>query len=219
MAAQGAFVVTSTVNGGSTDTSPYINMTIRVPAEKFQDTMDFLAGLAVDGTTPTMNQNAQDVTAQYVDLQAQLESLEAARDRLQQIMENAQSTEELLQAESQLTIRENEIASIKGQMKYLEQTSALSEITIYLEPYILGQPVDSSWRPAETIREAFETLLRSLRNLGDFLIFLVIAGGPYILIFVGVLYLIYRFVRSQWRKYRARRAAAQTATASSTTQP
>ena len=75
-----------------------------------------------------------------------------AFERLLEIMENAQTTEELLQAEYQLTQREAEIESIKGRMQYLSESARLSSISISLQPYILSQPVDSTWRPAESSR-------------------------------------------------------------------
>lgn len=211
MASDGAFVVSSNVYGGTTDVSPYISISIRVPAERFDETMQFLTDLAVEGTTPTMSQSGQDVTEEYVDLASRLESLEAARDRLQEIMANAQTTEELLLAESQLTQREAEIESIKGRMQFLSQSAALSNITIELQPYVLSQPVDTRWRPAETIREALDALLESLRDLGDFLIYTVIVCGPYLLVIIPLLYVAYRFIRNQWRKRRERRASAAAA--------
>ena len=215
MAAQGAFVVSSNVYGGSTDVSPSIDMVIRVPADRFDDVMNHITGLAAKGTVPTSSQSGQDVTEEYVDLQSRLKSLEAARDRLQQIMENAQTTEELLQAEQQLTAREAEIESIKGRMQFLEKSAALSSITISLQPYILSQPVDDRWRPAETVRRAFEALLESLRDVGDFLITVTIFCGPYLLVIVPLIWFSVRFVRNQLRKRRERRAAA----AASTTNP
>lgn len=208
MASEGAFIVSSNVYGSTQEDSPYITISIRVPSERFDETMQFLADLAVEGTTPTMSQSGQDVTEEYVDLASRLESLEAARDRLLEIMENSQTTEELLMAEQQLTQREAEIESIKGRMQYLSQSAALSNITIELQPYILSQPVDTSWRPAETVRRAFESLVASLQELGDFLIYFVVFCGPYLLVIIPLAYIAYRFIRNQLRKRRAGRAAA-----------
>jgi hypothetical protein len=202
MAAQGGFVVSTNVSGGSTEVSPYITMTIRVPSERFDEVMDAIAGLAAEGTVPTMNQSGQDVTEEYVDLSSRLQSLEAARDRLQEIMANAQTTEELLQAEAQLTQREAEIESIKGRMQYLSQSAALSSISIELSPYILSQPVDTRWQPAETVRQALEDLVDSLRDVADFLIYTVIACGPWIIILGLVGFFAFRFIRPWFRKRR-----------------
>lgn len=207
MASEGAFVVSREEYGGSDVRSPYISMNIRVPVGRFDEAMDFIAGLAAAGTTPTRNESGQDVTAEYVDLEARLESLEAARQRLLEIMQNAQTTEDLLMAEQQLTQREAEIESIKGRMQYLSQSAQLSSIYIELQPYILSQPVDTRWRPAETLREALEALVRGSRGFADFMIFFIIAVLPWLVLFGLVIYGIVRFVLWRVRVGREKRAA------------
>lgn len=200
MADQGAFVVSSQEFGEANDL-PYIHMNIRVPSTEFASTMDWLASTAVEGTNPNRSETADDVTEEYVDLSARLESMEAARDRLLEIMENAETTEDLLQAEQQLTIREAEIESIQGRLQYLQQSAALSLIDINLQPYILNQPIETGWKPAETVRSATESLINSAQGMVDFLIFSVIAILPWLLIFGLIIYLVYRFI---WKRFRAR---------------
>lgn len=199
MAGEGAFVVSSSMRGSTSEGLPYITLNIRVPAAHFDAVMDRLAALAVE--VRDRNESAQDVTADYVDLGARLEALEAARDRLRQIMDEASTTDELLQAEQQLTQREAEIESIKGQMQYMSQSAQLSNITIELSPSILSQPVDSRWRPAETVRHSFDTLLSSLRGFADFAIFFSIAILPWLLLLSGVGFGILR-LRKLWRARR-----------------
>ena len=207
MASEGAFIVSSNEYGGAPNASPYIDMTIRVPALRFDEAMERITALAAPGTNPTVSSSGQDVTAEYVDLQARLASLEAARDRLLELMRNAETTEDLLMAEQQLTQREAEIESIKGQMQYLAQSAALSSISISLQPYILSQPVDTRWRPAETVREAFEALIDGLRNFGNFLIYFVIAVLPWLVFFGAIIYGIVRLIMWRVRVGRDKRAA------------
>ncbi len=207
MAAEGAFVVSSNQYGGAPNSPPYISMSIRVPVERFDEVMDRIKALAVEGTTPTVSESAQDVTEEYVDLEARVESLEAARERLLELMQGAQTTEDLLMAEQQLTQREAEIEALKGRMRYLAETARLSLITIELQPYILSQPVDTRWRPAETVRRAFEALVNGARNFGDFLIYFSIAVLPWLVLLGLVIYGIVRFVMWRVRAGRSRRAA------------
>ena len=192
MSAEGAFVVSSNESASGVDTSPY--MSIRIPASRFDEVMDQLVTLAVPGTSPTISESAQDVTEEYVDIQARVESLEAARDRLVELIRSAQTTEDLLMAEQQLTQREAEIEALKGRMRYLSESARLSHIDISLSPYILSQPVDTRWRPAETVREAFNALVNSLRGFGDFLIFFAIAALPWLLLAGLVIYAVVRLI-------------------------
>jgi hypothetical protein len=211
MAGEGAFVVQSNVSESGREGNPYVNMTVRVPAERFDETMDWLEGLAVEGTNPTVSESAQDVTEEYVDLSARVESLEAARDRLLQLMEDARTTEDLLMAEQQLTQREAEIESLRGRMRYLSESAQLSRIDIQLQPYILSQPVDTRWRPLETVREAFEALIEGAQGFGDFLIFFTIAVLPFLALLGLAIFGVVRFVIWRVRVGRRKRAAREAA--------
>ncbi len=208
MAADGAFVVSSNEYAGASD-APYINMQIRVPATHFDEVMDQIQKLSAAGTTPSVSTTAQDVTADYVDVQARVQSLEAARARLQQLMQNAETTEDLLMAEQQLTQREADLESLKGQMQYLSESARLSSISIDLQPYILSQPVDTRWRPAETVRRAVNSLVNGLRDFGDFLITFVIAVLPWLLLFAAVIYGVIRFIIWRVRVGQRKRAAIE----------
>ena len=207
MAAEGAFVVSADEYGSTEERQPHITISIRIPASRFDETMDRLAGLAVN--VASRNESAQDVTEEYVDLEARLESLEAARQRLLEIMQEARSTKDLLEAEQQLTQREAEIESIKGRMQYLEQSARLSSIWIELQPYILSQPMGDQWRPAETARSAVDTLLAGLRGFGNLAIFFTIAILPWFLAIGLVILLIVLLIRWRARARRARRVAGE----------
>jgi hypothetical protein len=206
MAGEDAFVVSSNEYSSGKEGSPYIDMHIRVPATRFDEVMDRLADMAIDVTS--RNESGQDVTEEYNDLGLRLESLEAARQRLLEIMENAQTTEDLLQAEYQLTQREVEIESLKGRRQYLSESARLSSISISLQPYILSQPVDSTWRPAETFRIALRDFVRSLQNFGTFAIRFSILVLPWLLVVGLVVYGIVRLVRWRVGIRRERKAAA-----------
>ncbi len=197
MAAEGAFVVSASESGGEGDRSPVINMEVRVPVDRFDDTMAQIAGLAIQ--VLDRQEIAQDVTEEYVDLGARLESMEAARDRLMGIMATATKVADLLDIERQLTEREAEIEALKGRMQYLEQSARLSSINIILQPDVIAQPIDDpSWRPGETARTAFDDLLAGLQNLADGLIYFGIATLTWLvpvglLVFVVVRYLLRRY--------------------------
>lgn len=205
-AGDGAFIVN--INQSGSASSPYINMQIRVPSEYFDTVMDDVSGMAAEETTPQRSENAQDVTEEFYDLENRIETLEAARERLLDLMENANTTEDLLLAEQQLTDREAEINSLQGRQNYLEQSARLSSINIDISRYILSTPVDTSWRPLETVREAFDSLLRSLRGFADFLIFFAISGLPWLIAFGLVIYGAVRFVIRQVRKRQDRKATS-----------
>ncbi|MBI5934556.1 MAG: DUF4349 domain-containing protein [Chloroflexi bacterium] len=195
LAAKGAFLVSSNERTNYEGQDPYIDTTIRVPAEEFDAVMNRIAKLAVK--VDERSESADDVTAEFVDLNTRLESLEAARDRLLEIMKQSATTEELLLAEQQLTQRETEIESIKGRMKFLSESARLSSITISLYPYLPSQPLDDTWRPAETFRGAVDALVNSLRGFADFMIVFVIAVAPWLVALGLIWWGVARVVRKR----------------------
>jgi hypothetical protein len=144
--AMGGFVVSAemyqqTLNNGSK--VPQVNMSIRVPAEKLAEA---LTTIKTETTQPIISENetSQDVTAEYTDLNSRLVNLQAAEKQLQQIMDSAVRTEDVLSVYSQLVSVREQIELIKGQMKYYEQSAALSSISIQL----LMRPSNRSRLPA-----------------------------------------------------------------------
>jgi hypothetical protein len=192
MAGAGAHIVSLEERGGTGHHAPTIDVALRVPADRFDESMNELAQLALRVTG--RSQTGQDVTEEYVDLQARLEGLETARQRLLEIMASAETTEDLLTIEEHLTRRETEIEAIQGRMQYLAQSSQLALITVRLAPDSLVQPVSPGWRPAESVRDSAESLLDTLQDVADFLIYFGIVILPWLAVGGLVVYGIVRFV-------------------------
>ena len=107
------------------------NISIRVPAEHFDDAIRALRGLAVDVTSE--HTSSKDVTEEYVDLSAKLQNLEATEEQLLRIMEKAETVEDILDVQRELSKTRGEIEQTKARMQYLERTSATSLIEVRLE--------------------------------------------------------------------------------------
>jgi hypothetical protein len=151
------------------------------------------------------NQSAQDVTEEYVDLEGRIEALETSRDRLLELMAGAEFTEDLLRAEQELTIREAELEALQGRLNYLAESARLSRIYIDLQPYELYEPIDTSWKPAETVRRAVENLIDSMQGFADFMISFGIAVLPWLVFFGLIIWGVVAIIR--WRKRRKQDAA------------
>ena len=93
------------------------------------------------GNVTYKNQEADDVTAQYMDVEARLENLKAQRTRLQQLQQQAETLSDLLEIESSLTEVQSQIESWQSQMDWysnqVEQCTvyvSLSEVKTYSPP-------------------------------------------------------------------------------------
>ncbi len=109
-------------------------ISVRVPAERLDEAVARLRGMAVD--VQAENANSRDVTDEYVDLTSRLGNLEATETALLRLFDRAATVEEALDVQRTLSQVQGEIEVIKGRLNFLEQTSAFSlvNVTLVLEP-------------------------------------------------------------------------------------
>jgi len=203
--AMGGFVVSSNVYKAYSSASgrnvPEASVVIRVPAEKLDEALKAIKAGSVEVQGETVS--GEDVTAQYVDLQSQLKNLEAAEAQLTKIMQDAIDTEDVLNVYNQLVSIRGQIESIKGQMKYYEESAALSSVSVRLVAQETVQNL-GPWEPGTTAGEAVRNLLEFWRDFVDFLIYLVLNFIPKLLsiglVFGLPIWLIVRAVRKSRRK-------------------
>jgi hypothetical protein len=103
------------------------NITVRVPAAKFQI---LVAEILKMGEVHHRTITAQDVTAEYTDIQIRLKNALAVRERLAMLLAQAKNVEEALAVEAQLGRLSEEIERMKGRLKLLSELSAYSTITV-----------------------------------------------------------------------------------------
>ncbi|MGC9349051.1 MAG: DUF4349 domain-containing protein [Anaerolineae bacterium] len=168
-----------------------ITLTLRVPAEAFNATMEGLRELALEIRRDSIS--SQDVTQEYVDLSSRLTALEAKADRLEELMEEAEDTEAVLAVYEELSETQIQIEETKGRMRYLERRSDMATITVELIPDALSRPVEvAGWRPQGTVKRAIEMLIEIFQFLLDALIWIILVVVP-VLAFIGLV--IYGVIR------------------------
>jgi hypothetical protein len=119
-------------------------------------------------------------------------------------MMDADFTEDLLYAEEQLSRREAELEAYQGRLNYLAQSAALSRISIILNPYELSDPIDTSWKPAETFRRSVEDLLDSMEGFAEFMIVFGVVILPWLVFFGLVIWGVVALVRRRRSKKKAK---------------
>lgn len=183
------------------DDQLHARLTIRVPADRFEQAMSQLRDL---GTRVTRESSqSEDVSDQYVDLDSRLRHLEAKESQLIEFLERAEDTEALLAVYDHLSQTQGEIEQVKGRMAYLENLAAMATIGVELDPEESGRPlVDEGWKPGHTLRSAARTLVSTLERLGDLLIWLAVYLLPILLLLALPLVALIWLVR---RRRRGRR--------------
>ncbi|HQE93457.1 MAG TPA: DUF4349 domain-containing protein [Anaerolineae bacterium] len=171
-----------------------MTLTLRLPADQFNEMMSDLRALALEVTQETVG--TQDVTQEYVDLESRLRALEAKAERLEQLMEEAEDTEAVLAVYEQLSQTQVDIEQTKGRMQYLERSVAMATITVSLTPDELSQPIEiAGWRPGGVAKESFQALIEAFQWLINALIRIVILVIPIVLFVGGLFYLVIKGLR------------------------
>ncbi|HSK67412.1 MAG TPA: DUF4349 domain-containing protein [Anaerolineales bacterium] len=199
----GGYVVSSNLYQSFTNLGkevPEASIVIRVPAERLDEALAEIKEGAVDINYE--NVSGQDVTSIYVDLQSQLKAKEAAEQKLLEIMDEATRAEDVLAIYLQVQSIQTEIEQLKGQIKYYEESAALSSISVRLVAEESTQPiVVGPWKPEGAAKAAVEDLIRFLQNFAEFLIRFVIFTLPALILIAIPLYLVYLGGRALFRRY------------------
>jgi hypothetical protein len=208
----GGFVVTANMYKqtlGNGIEVPRASITIRVPSEKLNQALDRIRGES-DEDPENESISSQDVTSEYVDLQSRLKNLEAAEAELTAIMQDANRTEDVLAVYNRLVSIREQIEVIKGQIKYYEQSAALSAISVELIADQAIQPIEiGGWKPEGVVKDAIEALLKAMQGLISFLIWLVLFLVPILAVLVLIFVVPPVLIIRAWRKRRAKRKAAE----------
>jgi hypothetical protein len=201
----GGYVVSSNLSqsyyGPNSIEVPEVSLVIRVPVERLDEALAKIKETAVKVNYETTN--SVDVTSDYVDLQSRLSAKQAAEKKLLEILEDAKATEDVLAVYAQLQMIQTEIESLKGQIKYYEQSAALSSISIRLIEEEGTQPIAiGPWRPEGAAKEALEDLVYFFQNFVDFLIRFVILILPSLILIAIPLLLAFLGGRALFRRFR-----------------
>lgn len=206
----GGYVVSSNLYQSFTSSGlevPEASIVIRVPAERLDEALAQIKEGVVEVVRE--NRSGQDVTNQYVDLQAQLRAKEAAEQQLLEIMDQAVRAEDVLAIYLQVQAVQTEIEQLKGQIQYLEESAALSSISVQLIAEEGTQPIQvGPWRPAGAAKEAIEDLIVFFQNFVDFLIYFFLSILPALILIAIPLYLVYLVGRAAYRRMRRSRSEA-----------
>jgi hypothetical protein len=108
------------------------SLTLRVPAENFDETLHALREL---GTVEVESVHGKDVTADYVDLHARLRIARARRDVLLGLQAEASTIEQTIRVQNALDATQFEIETLQGQLLLLDDRTSLATIDFDLREH------------------------------------------------------------------------------------
>ncbi len=189
---------------------PEASITIRVQADLLNQALEEIKNLTGDQGTDVLNENVsgQDVTKEYTDLSSRLSNLEEAEKQLKLILDEAKKTEDVLNVFNQLTYYREQIEVTKGQIKYYEESAALSAISVRIQAHEAVNPITvAGWKPSITVSKALQSLVNAMQFIVDALIWIILAIVPVLIVIALPIYLIFLLIRSWVRRANRKRKA------------
>ena len=190
-------------SGSAKEGSRWVSYAVRVPAVKYTA---FLEQAGQAGSVLNLNESAQDITLEYVDVQARLESLESKKARLEALADKAETTADLLEIENQLTEVQYQLESYTRQMKVMDNQVDYCTVDISLREVATLTPTGVSF--GERIADAFTGGWTAFAAFVQDAVVAIIYNLPLLIIF-GILAAVLVPVLRKRRQNKRRKAAKE----------
>lgn len=197
------FVVSNQISENYSTNKPQATVQIRVDAARFEEALAEIEALVKDPTRNVTQKNisGDDITDQYVDQESRLRSLETKKAKLEEILSTARTVKDTLAVYEEIAAVDEEIELTKGKMKYMEQSSKLSSITVYVnaipDPVVIA---GREWHIGDSVRTSINAFIETGQGLIDVVIYFVIATLPFLLIIAIPIWLILRWIIKRGKK-------------------
>ena len=157
-----------------------------VPAAHFDDTIDQLSKV---GKVQSEHITGTDVSAQYVDLNARLANAEAQHQAMLALLTRAQNINDIIAVQNQIGQITAQIEQLKGQIKYLDDNTSYSTVTVTMTES--GAPAQTapsdSWGFATALNQAAHNFVTTL----NYFLALLGALGPFLIV-LGIGFVVWR---------------------------
>lgn len=192
------FVVKTEQSSSNAETknSDVINMTVRIPSEKFNETLSEIRGTASRVINETVE--GKDVTEEFIDIEARLKTKKALEQQFLEIMKRSNTVEDALNVQRKLAEVRGEIEQIEGRKRFLENQASLSTIEIRIETSKAFSTNSSGffYQLGESFSNGFDFALNFVLGL----VTLLIALLPFLLFIALPLYFLIRYFMRKNRK-------------------
>ncbi len=156
----GGYLETAQIGG--TKEAPTADITIRVPALRFNDATLGIRKLAA--RVESEKTDAQDVTRQYVDMEARLRNLHAEEAQYLVIMKSAYKVDDLLEVSEKLSEVRGQIEQQQTEFQTLSKQVETVAITISLRALADTQVFGLNWRPLYQLKVAARDGLEAIAD-------------------------------------------------------
>lgn len=199
VAALGGYVEQEEINGTSyyaARNNRYASMSLRIPNDQLES---FVNEVTEISNVIWKNENVQDVTLQYVDVESHKKALQTEQDRLFELLEKAESMEDIIAIKSRLSEIRYELQNYESQLRVMDNQIEYSTISLHIEEVqkLTPQKEKSAW---EKITEGFKDSLISIwkgiqNTIINFIVYL-----PYLILWGIIIIVLILIGRKLYKK-------------------
>ena len=163
----GGYVERSSFEGSSGDRKGSATVTLRVPVDRYQDTLGALR--TMDGATVRQEgTKSNEVTEQYTDLQSRLRNLQSTEVQYLELLKQAKTIQEILTVNDRVNSVRSQIEQIQGRLKVLDAATELATVDVTLAPVVAARADSDGPRSFGTaFADAWESSLDVARNVAN----------------------------------------------------
>ena len=182
------------------------NFTLRIPADKLDQFLNDVGGRA---NVISRNQNVQDITLTYVDMESHKNALRTEEQSLIDMLAKAETVEDLITIENRLADVRYQIESMESQLRTYDNLVDYATLTISVSEVEELTPVveQTAWEKMSSgFTSSLHNIGRGLQNFGIG----VVMNLPYILVWAVVLIVLFfigkSVIKSVIKKVKAKHA-------------
>ncbi len=203
IASTGAYIQNSTVYDRNGKNSNRIaTLVVRVPADRLTEFNDGIYGGA---TVTYFNEDLDDVTASYTDIQSRIESLKIELDALNKLLAEAVDLQYVISLHDRITDIRYELDRYESSIRNYDELISYSTVTLNIAEVKRVTIVDEQ----NTWEEIGTNLSQNMSDIGEFFrqLFIGIASAlPYIIILAVIFGAIAAVIVVKVKKYRKKTA-------------
>ena len=175
--------------------------TIRIPKDKADS---FVDEISAEGHITSKNENVEDVTLQYIDIDSHIKALETEYNKLLELMDKAENMEDVISIQSRISQITYEKQNYESQLRVMDNKIEYTKISIYVDEVEKISPVEKKSFFGE-INERFVNNVKDIATgIRSFLI-TVISSIPYIVLYVVIIWIFICIIRKINKKMKEKR--------------
>lgn len=176
-------------------------MVIRIPQDQLELFLETVSSL---GNVISRNDQVEDVTLTYVDLQSHKTALETEQGRLLELLEQAETVEELITVEGRLSEVRYQIESMESQLRTYDNMVNYSTVNLSIQEVVTLTPVTelTAWeRIVNGFSDSVKNVINGLKEAGIWFLIHI----PYLVIWALIIGIVVFLIHKGNLKKREKR--------------